>query len=414
MYDVAIIGAGPAGIACAKEACKNGLRPLLIDKKETSFGGICLNRGCIPTKYFINSVKQGRNWQEALEDKDRIVRNIRSQGIQYLQKQGVAIIWGDAKFLDKNSLEVNGEAIVSKYIVIATGSKPKIIMDDPMVTVADELVRTQDLAQKYLIVGAGYIGIEMACLLRQYKKEVNVVEKENKILSGFDPYLANRLKIALQKKGIKIETSKDVKECDLSRYDKIISAVGRFPNTEGLNLKDTGISCDESGWIKTDEFMRTSVDNVYACGDVTGKYLLAYTAERQAAICMENIKRGPLVKENYEALPLCVFSIPSLASVGILGTEAKEKAIEHRIFQTNFLKFSSSYVYNDLDGFLQIVVNNEQQIIGAGIISQAAAEMIGLLTLCVQNKLKISDLQKLLLIHPTLSENISLFSQECN
>ena len=120
-----------------------------------------------------------------------------------------------------------------------------------------------------------------------------------------------------------------------------------------------------------------------------------------------------MVKENYEALPLCVFSIPSLASVGILGTEAKEKAIEHRVFQTNFLKFSSSYVYNDLDGFLQIVVNNEQQIIGAGIISQAAAEMIGLLTLCVQNKLKISDLQRLLLIHPTLSENISLFSQEC-
>ncbi len=414
MHDVAIIGAGPAGIASAKWACKYGLRPLLIDKKETYFGGVCLNKGCIPTKYLANSLKRTCDWQEALAQKNRIVRNIRTQGMQFLAKGGVGLLWGEVRFLDKNSLSINGETIITKYIIIATGSKPKIIIESPKVTVAEELVSAQNLEQRYLIVGAGYIGIEMASLLHQYKREVHVIEKEKNIISGFDPYLANRLRIVLRKKGIKIETEKEIKECDLSRYDKIISAVGRRPYTEDLGLRNVGVSCDDSGWIKTDEFMRTNVDNIYACGDVTGKHLLAYTAEHQARICVENIKRGSSVKENYGALPLCVFSAPVLASVGILGEEAKAKGLEHKVFQTNFLKFSSSYVYDDLDGFLQIVTDSKQQIIGAGIISRVAAELISLLALSVQNKLKIADLQKLILIHPTLSEVISLFSQECD
>ena len=412
MYDVAIIGAGPAGIACARESRKYGFRPLLVDIKETFFGGICLNRGCIPTKYFVNAQKKGRSWQDALSEKDNIVRHIRNQGIQMLQKQGVEIMWSPARFLDNNSLDVNGEAIIAKHVVVATGSKAKMVIQHPHLTTAEDIVRQEQLADKYLIVGAGYIGVEMASLLHSYGKEVNVIEKEKSILLGFDSYLANRLRIILQKKGIRIDTEKDISQCDLSRYDKIISAVGRSPNLDGLELANAGIKLDDKGWIKTDDYMRTNVGNIYACGDVTGRQMLAYTAEHQARICMENIKNGPSAREVYEALPYSVFSSPALSSVGILGGAAASMGIEHRILQTNFLKYSSSYVYDDLDGFLQIVVDGQECVIGAGIISQAAPELISILTLCVQNKIKIRELKKLVLVHPTLSEAISSLSQE--
>jgi dihydrolipoamide dehydrogenase len=412
MHDIAIIGAGPGGVACAREARKYGFHPLLIDKKETFFGGICLNRGCIPSKYLVNARKQGRDWPQALKEKDTIVRNIRSQGIQSLQKQGVEIIWGEARFLDKNSLEVNGEAVVAKHIIIATGSRPNMVIENPQVTIAEEIVRQENLSDRYLIVGAGYIGIEMASLLKSYGKEVHLVEKEKSILNGFDPYLANRLRIVLQKKGMRLDLEKDLKECDLSRYDKVVSATGRSPAVESLGLKNIGVTLTEKGFVKTNEFMATNIDNIYACGDVTGKNLLAYTAEYQGRLCIENIKKGPLNKENYEALPFCVFSSPALAVVGILGDEARRRGIEHRVLQTNFLKFSSSYVYDDLDGFLQIVVDSQERVIGAGIISNAAGELISMSALCVQNKLALPQLRKLLLIHPTLSEVVSSLFHE--
>lgn len=412
MYDLAIIGAGPAGIACAKEARKFGFRPLLIEKDQRHFGGVCLNHGCIPAKFFINAAKSGISWDKASPEKDRIVRDIKLSAIQFLQKQGVEVLWGQARFLSQNSLEVNGETIVAQHIIIATGSQPKLIAGHSEALAADELFRLDNIAGRFLIVGAGYIGIELASLLRSLGKEVCVVEKEKTILPSFDAYLSNRLKIILQKKGIRIETEKDLKEYNLERYDAVIAAVGRSPNTAGLGLENAGVICDAQGWITTNEFLRTNVANIYACGDVTGKNLLAYTAEYQGRVCVANIKKGPYIKEEYRALPLCVFSLPSLAKVGILEDEAKRLNLEYRIIQTNFLKFSSSYVYGDNDGFMQLVFDDKDTIIGAGIISNIAAELISLLAVCVQQKAKLSDLKRLLLVHPSLCEIVSLLAQE--
>jgi len=412
MYDIAIIGAGSGGIACAKAARKFGFRPVLIEKDQKHFGGICLNRGCIPAKFFMNAAKRGLQWDVASQEKNRIVRDIKLPTIQLLQKQGVEVLWGEARFLDKNSLEVNGETIVAKYIVIATGSQPKPVAGHPEVLPADELFRLDSIAGKFLIVGAGYIGIELASLLHSLGKEVCVVEKEKTILPSFDPYLSNRLKIILQKKGVRIETEKDLNEYKLERYDAVISAVGRSPNTAGLGLESAGIVCDAQGWVGTNDFMRTNIENIYACGDVTGKHLLAYTAEYQGRLCLENIKRGQSRKEDYRALAFCVFSTPSLAKVGILEEEAKRLGIPYKVIQTNFLKFSSAYVYGDRDGFIQLILDKEDTIIGAGIISNIAGELISVLSLCVHQKLKLSDLKQLLFIHPTLSEIVPLFAQE--
>ncbi|MBN3040215.1 MAG: NAD(P)/FAD-dependent oxidoreductase [Candidatus Omnitrophica bacterium] len=408
MHDLIIIGTGPAGISCAKAALKANLNTVLIDQSEILFGGTCLNRGCIPTKYMFNAAKGKFVWGEALAEVHRLVGSIRSSTIQFFQKHGVEVLWGKARFIDSNSVEVAGETVVGKYVVIATGSRPKLILEDEKIITADELFKIKNVPEKVLIIGAGYIGLEMASLLNSFGTSVHVVEKEKLILPGFDHYLANRLKIMLQKKGIKIETEKSLQDCKYDSYDLIISSIGRSPYTEGLGISSAGVSVDEGGWVKTDAYLRTTAENIYACGDITGKKLLAYVGEEQARVCVHNIKNGSSLKENYKNIPECVFTLPSLATVGTLEDEAKAKALNYKIIQTNFLKYSSSYVYSDLDGFIQLLIDEDQAIIGCGIISNYAAELISIPALCVKKKLKLSDLKELLLIHPTMSEIIPL------
>ncbi len=232
-----------------------------------------------------------------------------------------------------------------------------------------------------------------------------MIEKEERILPLFDSYLVSRLKIILQRKGIKIETGKDVKDYNLDNFDLIISAVGRVPNSKSLDIETLKLEKSPGGWIKTDQYLRTNLKNIYACGDITGKMLLAYVAEYQAHLCIDNIS-GKKRKENYKGIGECVFSSPSIAKVGMSEDEAKSKGIKYDLIQSNFMKFSSSYVYGDGDGFIRIIIDKRKRIIGAGIISQVAGELINMLSLCIKNKLTVDDLKKNVFIHPTLSEII--------
>jgi len=405
MYDLAIIGAGAAGIACAKAAVREGLKTALIEKDEASCGGTCVNRGCIPAKFFLNSLKSRKTWEDSFKEKEETIKNIKAPLLVFLKKQGVELIWGEASFIDKNSLKVGDKTIEAKNIVIACGSCAKVVSRHPKVIT--DIFSYKQLPGKILIVGAGYIGIELASLLKGLGKDVLVVEKEKRILPNFDGYLAGRLQSVLSRKGIKIDTGKDLIEYNLDDYDLVVSAVGRQPNTQNLNAKRIGLILDSSGWIKTDERMRTNIKNIYACGDITGKKLLAYTAEYQGRLCVSNIK-GAGAKEDYTGVAECVFSIPAAASVGLLEDKAKEKNLKYRVIKSNFLKFSSAHVYGDKDGFMEVLVDHKDKIIGAGIISQSAGELISIFSLCIKNNLKLGDLKKCLFIHPTLSEIIPL------
>ena len=417
MYDLAIIGSGPAGIAAAKAAQDAKLKTLLIEKEKNSLGGTCLNSGCIPTKFFLNSSKANKTWKNTLAESKSLIQKIKAPLLSFLEKSSIDLAWGQAKFLSKNSLEIMGKKIEAKNIIIASGSKPKNIQDfvgdRPAcpVIVAEELFSREVIGDKILIVGGGYIGIEIASLLNSFGKDIYLIEKEKNILPFFDKSLSIRLRIFLQKKGIKIDTNKDLNSCSLDDFDLIISAVGRSPCLDELEPESAGLIKDGKGWIKTDSFLRTNVDNIYACGDITGKKLLAYTSEYQAKLCIDNIM-GKDIQEDYSGVAECVFSIPSLAKVGILEQEAKEKVINYKIKKANFLKYSSSYVYNDTEGFIQIVLDENERISGAGIISSAAGELISIFSLCIKNNLGIDSLRKCLFIHPTLSEIIPLLAGE--
>ncbi|MFH1503838.1 MAG: NAD(P)/FAD-dependent oxidoreductase [Candidatus Omnitrophota bacterium] len=411
MYDLAIIGAGAGGVACAKAAAASGLKTVLIEKDKVSFGGTCLNKGCIPAKFFLNSLKSnrvglsGKSWNDSFIEKEALIEKIKAPATAYLQNQGIDIVWGQASFINENSLKAADQTIEAKNIVIAAGSSAKVILNHPKVIT--DLFSQPKLPNKILIVGAGYVGVELASLLKGLGKDICVVEKEQRILSNFDSSLASRLKAVLNKKGITINTGKDLSGYNLDDFDMVISSVGRVPNTQSLGLENLDIALDKSGWVITDQYMRTNIKNIYACGDIIGKKLLAYTAEYQGRLCVQNIKGGN-EKEDYKGVAECVFSIPAAASVGILEEEAKKKNIKYRIIKSNFLKFSSAYVYGDTDGFIEVLIGQEDRIIGAGIISQSAAELISIFSLCIKNNLKSTDLKKSLFIHPTLSEIIPL------
>ncbi|MCK4912212.1 MAG: NAD(P)/FAD-dependent oxidoreductase [Candidatus Omnitrophica bacterium] len=405
MHEVAIIGAGAAGIACAKEALKRGLKTLLIEESKESLGGTCINRGCIPTKFFLKYSHTSGTWLDSFKGSQEIIKKIKAPIIPFLEKQGLNFLWGKARFLGKNSLDVAGVSVKAKNIIIATGSSPRTIINNSKVIFADDLFSKDIIGDKILIIGAGYIGLEVASILSNFGKDIKLIEKEDRILSSFDSYLAARLRVILERKGIKIEIDRNIKDYNLGDFDLIISAVGRVPNLESLDIEALRLAKNPGGWIRTDSFLRTSLKGVYACGDVTGKKLLAYVAEYQAQLCINNIS-GKKQREDYKGLGECVFSSPAVAKVGILEDEAKNKGIKYEVVKSNFMKFSSSYVYGDADGFIKIIIDKRKRIIGAGIISQAAGELINILSLCIKNNLTVNDLRKCAFIHPTLSEII--------
>lgn len=405
MYDLMIIGAGAAGVACAQYALQNGLHIALVENDSNCFGGICLNRGCIPTKFFISESKNNNDWSVISRKKNEIVEKIKTPLLHYLGKNNVDIIWGKGTFVDKNTLLVDSKKISAQNIIVATGSSPQRIQCQFSAIYAEEFFNLSGLGNKFLIVGGGYIGIEFASLLNNLGKEVVLIEKEQRILPFLDSYFSQRLKIILQKKGIQICVGADMANFDAAAFDNVIMCVGRRPNSD-LGLKNAGVVFDEKGWIKTDSFMRTNIENIYACGDVTGKKLLAYTAEYQAKICIDGIM-GKTMSEDYWGIPECVFSLPQVATVGILGDEAKKRNISCEVIRSNFLKFSSAHVYGDSDGFIEIIIDTHNQcVIGAGIISQNACELISVLSVYVKNKFPVESLRNSVFVHPTLSEII--------
>lgn len=404
MYDLAIIGSGPAGISAAKSALIHGLKAVLIEKDQPSFGGTCMNSGCIPAKFLRSYSKNNKDWGQCLERKNQLLESIKVPLLQFFTKQKLDIVWGQAQFSGINSLSAAGKKIEAKNIIIATGSLPKILTKKGTIS-AQELYSLPVLPEKILIIGAGYIGIETASLLRGLGKEVTIIEKEKRILPFFDTYLSRRLETVLKKQGITIETNVS-DDYDYKGFDLAVSSIGRTANISGL----TGIKLKD-GWVETDNNLKTSLDNVYACGDVNGKSLLAYVAEEQARNAVARIAGKPKL-QSYSGLVECVFSYPAMAKVGILEDEAKQKGLEYRAIKSNFLKFSSAYIYRDLDGFIEVVLDTDDKIIGAGIISNLAGELIAILSLAIENKLGVADLKKCLFVHPTLSEIIPLLLKE--
>lgn len=405
-YDLAVIGTGPAGISCLKSAVNNNLKTVVFEESFDKFGGTCVNCGCIPAKFFINASKRNISWADAFKQKQEILKQIKTPLLDFLKSKGVEVVFEKAKLLSENSVSAESNKYEAKNIVIATGSTPKNIISGENVYQAEKLFDMETLPESFLVVGAGYIGMEIASLLNAYGKKVTVVEKEKTILPFIEQSLAKRLKIILEKKGIVFNLAADVNDYNLTDFDAVLTAVGRSPNLSFLENSNVKLS-DSNGWIISDKVMKTNIDNIFSCGDINGKSLLAYVAEAQGRICLDFLT-GKEVSVKSLSLPQAVFSLPQVAVVGLTEQEAKAKTIDYTAKRSNFLRFSSSLVYNDQDGFIKVIVGKDEKILGVELISQYAADLANIFAIIINNGLTVEDVKKSSLIHPTISEIVCL------
>ena len=427
--DLAIVGGGPGGFAAALKAREYGFKTLLIEKEAV--GGVCLHRGCIPTKSLLadafllrkETSQKKSAFSEMLSKKERIVSRIHQGVLTTLQKEGVMLVEGEAKVVREHLVRVNDETIETKFILIATGSRPQEIaglpFDGERILSSDDLLRVKDIPKSLLIIGAGPTGCEFASLFRVLGSEVVLLEAVPSILPGQDKEISEALKKIFIKQGIGIHVGKTVlsvekgdKEATVSTTsgekksaENILVSIGRSPNSQNLGLESLAISL-RNGYIPVDACMRTVVPSIYAVGDVTGKWPLAHVASHQGRIAIENMA-GKKRSAEEMAIPECVFTMPEIAKVGWTEKEAQEKGKGIRVGRSSFFVSAKAQILEEKEGFVKLVGEaHTGKLLGAHLLGPQVTELLGELTLALRMGISIPEIQETIHPHPTLSESV--------
>jgi len=441
--DLLIIGGGPGGYEAAIRAAQLGANVVLVE--EDKLGGTCLNRGCIPTKALyknaevVNSLKgmdefgvtlAGYNFDmtKIQSRKNEVVNKLVTGIDQLLKGNNVEVINGKASFKGNKVVEVvteNGKIeLFAKNIIIATGSSTSSVpvpgIELPGVITSDEILNLNEIPKSLAILGGGVVGVEFAGIFASLGTQVTIIEFLPKILYRLDDELSKKLTVYLKKQGIKIITGLALKEVHTAdeglkliagndkgtqeiTCDYLLSAAGRKPNVEGLCLELTDIEYDKKG-IKVDSNYKTTVDGVYAIGDVIGGIMLAHVASEEGKVCVENIF-GHSSKVNYNAIPSCVFTFPEAASVGITEGEAKEINVEYIIGKSMFGANGKALTMGEGEGFVKVLAEKtSHKILGVHIMGPHASDIVHDGLLAIQNELTVEDIKESVFAHPTLSE----------
>jgi dihydrolipoamide dehydrogenase len=444
-YDIAILGAGPGGYVAAIRAAQMGARVLLVEKDE--LGGTCLNRGCIPTKSFLSDVKIYREVRDSdlfingakvsmdltrmASRKNRVVETMRRGVSLLLGNRGITFVKGVGRFVDPKRIEVssNGKRRVyqAKNVILATGSRPASLptakVDGKMILSSNEALALKQTPKNILILGGGIVGVEFATIFRGLGAKVTVLEMLSQIISNEDEEVIRSLKMSLEREGIEIFTNAKLLHTSLKkgnvevtvdregkrerfRGEKVLMAIGRVPNTEGLHLKKTGIEM-EDGFVKVNSKMETNVEGVYAIGDVIGKMMLAHAASAEGIAAVENIM-GKVREIDYQKIPRCIYTFPEVASVGLNESEARQKGYDVQIGKFPFFNSGKARAMGVHEGFVKIIAEKELgQILGVHILGENATELIGECLLAMNLEASIEDLGEVVKGHPTLSETVT-------
>lgn len=430
---VVVIGGGPAGYVAALTSRKLGAEVILIEKEE--LGGTCLNRGCIPTKTFIYSLELFHkikalkdsfnisvNLPALLQRKDSVV-DAQKKGLSMLLKQsGVKVIKNDAELIAPKTvfLRNSSEKIDADRIIIATGSRPAELpmldFDGDRILSSDDLWSMKKIPQSITIIGAGAIGCEFAWIFHLLGSKVSLVELMPRVLPMEDEEISKTVERLFKKRKIDFYTA--VKIEDLNRNDEsveialsdgkkiasetVLVSVGRAYNTEFL--KNSEIKLGNKKEIIVDEYMQSSVEGVYAAGDVNGKWLLAHVAYREGEIAGKNAM-GERIKMDYSVIPSTIFTVSEVASAGLKESEALQKGIKIKKGFFPFRAIGKAHVIGEIDGFVKVLADAESDVLlGAHIVGPGASEIIHELALAVKLKAKAKEVKELIHSHPTLSE----------
>ncbi len=442
MYDIAIIGGGPAGYVAAERAGAKGLKVILFEKKE--LGGVCLNEGCIPTKTLLYSAKlydnakHGEkygitaenvrfNFGSIMARKNKVVKKLVGGVGMKMKSTKVEIVKAAALIngrSDKGIEVASGEKLYyAKNLLICTGSEALI---PPIKGVKDvseylltnrEILKLEKLPGSLVIIGGGVIGMEFASFFNTLGTQVTVIEMLDEILTGIDREISGMLRDIYSRKGVVFNLAskvieikgnnviyeKDGKHQNISG-EKILMSVGRRPVTEGFGLENIGVELYRGG-IKVDEKMRTNVPNVYAAGDVTGFSLLAHTASREGEVVVNNITgRNDIMR--YNAIPGVVYTNPEIASVGLTEYSAKSKNIEYKIASLP-MAYAGRYIAENEggNGLCKVLVGKKYgEVLGVHMIGNPSSEMIFGACMAIESEMTLKELEEVVFPHPTVSE----------
>jgi dihydrolipoamide dehydrogenase len=445
--EILVLGAGPGGYTAAFYAADRGQKVTLVEQNPR-LGGICLNTGCIPSKALLHatemlreakeSAKRGIAFGEAKIDldklrawKDSILEKL-GQGIKGLaQKRGVQIIHGRGHFEASQTLRVEtaeGQKFVNyEKAIIAVGSKPAMPsafdLGNKRIMTSTEALEIRDIPMDLLIVGGGYIGMELGTVYAALGSNVVVLEALPTILTGIDPDLVRPISRAAQKafKEIRVNTKvlkmatagrqiKVTMQIDKEQreelYDRVLVSVGRVPNYTDLGLEGTGVTKDEKGFIKTNPEQQTDDRHIYAIGDVSGGVLLAHRAAKQARIAVDSILGEASAFENI-VIPAVVYTDPEVAWCGLTETEAKQKGIEIKVAKFLWGASGRALTMDRPDGLTKLIIEPEtERVLGVGVVGAGASELISEGVLAVEMAATARDIADSVHPHPTLSETL--------
>ena len=458
-FDVVVIGAGPGGYVAAIRASQLGFKTAVVEKAE--LGGVCLNWGCIPTKALLKSA-QVYNYTKHLSDygvelrnadgtpveadavvsyadikkvveRERGVSAQMSKGIEFLfKKNNITVLKGEAKILSGSAVEVKpaeGDAYIveAKHIIVATGSRPNSLpfapIDGEKIISYRQALVPETLPKSMAIIGSGAIGSEFTYFYRSMGVDVTLIEFMDQIVPLEDKDVADQLSRSFRKMGIKVMVSSGVKAidttgegCKLSietkkgmvelEVDRVLSAVGVVPNTNGIGLEELGVEMNR-GKIVVDEFYRTNVPGIYAIGDVIATPALAHVASAEGIACVEKIAGMDVAPVNYNNIPGATYTSPEIASVGLTEKKVKEQGIEYKVGKFPFTASGKATTAGEKDGFVKLIIDaNTDQILGAHLIGANVTEMLSGIVLARNVGATAKDIIKTIHPHPTMSEAI--------
>jgi len=451
-YDLIVIGSGPGGYVCAIRAAQLGLKTAVIEKRAT-FGGTCLNIGCIPSKAMLNASElyeeaahkfsdMGIKLGKASVDLAAMLKykaagvdgNVK--GVAFLfKKNKIETFQGLGRIAAPGKVEVKAAdgkttTLETKAIVIATGSDVArlngIDIDEKRIVSSTGALELQTVPKRFLIVGAGIIGLELGSVWRRLGAEVTIVEFLDHILPGIDGEVGKQFQRMLQKQGLAFHLSSKVAAIDASgktlkvkvepaagggaaamfEADVVLVAIGRVPYTEGLGLEALGVKKDNRGRVVVDSHFKTSVDGVYAIGDVIAGPMLAHKAEEEG-VAVAEILAGQSGHVNYEVIPNVVYTYPEIASVGKTEEELKAAGVAYKIGKFPFTANARARVNLTPDGFVKILADAQtDRVLGVHILGPDAGNMIGEAAIAMEFGASSEDIARTCHAHPTLSEAI--------
>ena len=449
-FDLLVVGGGPAGYVAAIRGSQLGMRVACIE--EEKLGGVCLNVGCIPTKALLSSALLVNECQSAAshgisfdnfssdlspaQRRSRAIAEKLANGVSHLfKKNKITHITGRGRLSGDGSVEATSgdgekETYSAAHVLLATGSRPRDIpvlpIDESTIWSSTGALFQEKAPASLAVVGAGAVGMEFADIYNAYGSKVTVIEALERILPIEDADSSAALQRSFKKRGVQIHTGATVKEATIGEatvklvfedkdgksqdleVERVLSAVGRVPNTEGLGLKEVGVEVDERGFVVVDHHMRSSVPGIYAAGDCAGNQLLAHKAMHEGVVCVEAIAGEAHGSVDYANVPNCTYCNPEVASVGLTEAQAKEQGFDVEVGRFPWIGNGRALAGGHTEGFVKVIRDKEySEILGAHIVGPHATELIAEFVVGRHLEATVEEMDKAMHPHPTLSEAVA-------